>query len=181
MIYHGTIVHRYGLDLALRAIDQVRYDIPNIHLTIVGGGHYRPTLIQMIQELDLSRHVTVDGLRMAEELPGIIRTADLGVVPYRNDVFTDGLLPTKLMEYAALSLPAIAARTTAIEAYFKDTMVEFFEPGDVDDLVRCIRTLHKNPGRLTELAQGSKKFNQCYNWSKIGAEYVALVEHLGKK
>jgi glycosyltransferase involved in cell wall biosynthesis len=180
LIYHGSIVHRYGLDLALRAIDQVRQDIPNIHLTIVGGGHYKPTLIQMIQELGLSRHVTVDKLHIVEELPGIIRTADLGVVPYRNDVFTDGLLPTKLMEYAALGLPAIAARTTAIEAYFKDTMVGFFEPGDVDDLVRCIRVLYKNPERLAELAQGCQKFNQRYNWSKIGAEYAALVEHLSK-
>jgi glycosyltransferase involved in cell wall biosynthesis len=180
LIYHGSIVYRYGLDLALRALDQVRQDIPNIHLTIVGGGEYKATLIQMIQELGLGRHVTVDWFRIAEELPGVIRSADLGVVPYRNDVFTDGLLPTKLMEYAALGLPAIAARTTAIEAYFKDTMVGFFEPGDVDDLVRCIRMLYKNPERLAELAQGCQKFNQRYNWSKIGAEYVALVEHLCK-
>jgi glycosyltransferase involved in cell wall biosynthesis len=181
LIYHGTIVCRYGLDLALRAIDQVRHEIPNIHLTIVGAGDYKPTLIRMTQELGLNRHVTIDKLHMAEELPEIIRTADVGVVPYRNDVFTDGLLPTKLMEYAALGLPAIAARTTAIEAYFSDSMVEFFEPGDVDDLARCIRMLYKNPERMAELSKGSKKFNERYNWAKISAEYVALVERLGRR
>jgi glycosyltransferase involved in cell wall biosynthesis len=181
LIYHGAIFHRYGLDLALRAVDQLRHDIPNIHLTIVGAGDYKPTLIQMTQELGLNSHVTIGKPRLAEELPELIRTANVGIVPYRNDVFTDGLLPTKLMEYAALGLPAIAARTTAIEAYFSDTMVEFFEPGDVDDLVRCIRMLYKNPERLAELAQGTKKFNQEYNWSKIGAEYVALVERLGTR
>ncbi|MCP4538173.1 MAG: glycosyltransferase family 4 protein [Chloroflexi bacterium] len=180
LIYHGTLVERYGLDLAIQAVNQARREISNVHLTILGRGKHVPTLKQMIRELDLDDHVTIhDELRPAEELPEIIRTANLGIVPYRNDVFTDGLLPTKLMEYAALGLPAIAARTTAIEAYFGDAMVEFFEPGDVDDLARCIRTLYENPGRLAELAQKSEKFNQQYNWAKIGAEYVALVERLG--
>jgi glycosyltransferase involved in cell wall biosynthesis len=181
LFYHGTIVYRYGLDLAIRAVDQLRHDIPNIHLTIIGGGDYVPKLVQMTQELDLKNHVTIEGPRPAEELPGIIQTANLGIVPYRNDVFSDGLLPTKLMEYAALGLPSIAARTSAIEAYFGDTMVEFFEPNDVDGLIRCIRTLYKNPERLANLAQGSKKFNQQYNWAKISAEYAALVERLSTR
>lgn len=178
LIYHGAIVERYGLDLAIRAIDQVKHDIPNIHLTILGWGAYIPTLTRMIQGLDLNRHVTINEPRPVEDLAEIIWTADVGVVPYRNDVFTDALLPTKLMEYAALGLPAIAARTTAIESYFDDTMVEFFEPGDVDDLARSIRTLYNSPERRAELAKGSEKFNRRYNWTKIGAEYVAIVERL---
>jgi glycosyltransferase involved in cell wall biosynthesis len=182
LIYHGTIVYRYGLDLALRALAQVRHDIPDVHLTILGYGAQVDTLIQMTREFGLDKHVTIHReLRPAEELPEIIGAADAGIVPYRNDIFTDGLLPTKLMEYAALGLPAIAARTTAIEAHFRDTMVEFFEPGDVDDLARCIRMLYKNPERLAELSKGSKKFNERYNWAKIGAEYVALVEWLATR
>jgi len=182
LIYHGAVVRRYGLDLAIQAIYQVRNDILNIHLTILGTGDHIDTLMQMVQELDLGNHVTIyRGIRPAEELPEIIRTADVGIVPYRNDIFTDGLLPTKLMEYAALGLPAIAARTTAIEAYFGDTMVELFEPGNVDDLARCIRRLYENPERLAKLAQGSERFNQRYNWARIGAEYVALVERLGSR
>jgi glycosyltransferase involved in cell wall biosynthesis len=135
----------------------------------------------MVEERDLSQYITIENLHLAEELPGIIQSNDLGVVPYQNDVFTDGLLPTKLMEYAALGLPAIASRTTAIQAYFTDTNVEFFEPGNADDLARVIRKLYDNPSRLEELSRGSQKFNQRYNWSKVGAEYVALVEQVGHR
>jgi glycosyltransferase involved in cell wall biosynthesis len=182
MIYHGTLVDRYGLDVAIRAVGQVRDDCPNIHLTILGKGSHIPTLIQLIQELDLEKHVDLrDEIRPVEELPEIIGAADIGVVPYRDDVFTDGLLPTKLMEYAALGLPAIAARTTAIEACFSDTMVELFEPGNVGDLARCIRLLYNDPERLAELQEGSKKFNEQYNWPRISAEYVALVDRLGSR
>lgn len=179
MVYHGTVVDRYGMDLVIRAMGQVKHDLPNVHLTVLGRGPHMPVLTQLVRELGLEDHVILrDEIRPAEELPEVIRAADVGIVPYRNDVFTDGLLPTKLMEYAALGLPALAARTTAIEAYFGDTMVEFFEPNDVDDLARCIRILYENPQRLAELREGCERFNQRYNWTRIGAEYVALVERL---
>ncbi|MEM2125312.1 MAG: glycosyltransferase family 4 protein [Candidatus Methanosuratincola sp.] len=179
LIYHGTVVERYGLDLAVQAIEKTREEIPGIHLTILGKGEFVETLIQMVQQLDLNEHVSIyNEMRPAEELPQIIRAANLGIVPYRGDTFTDQLLPTKLMEYAALGLPAIAARTTAIGTYFGDTMVELFTPGDVDDLAACILRLYKSRGRLEELAQGCKKFNERFNWTKIGEEYAALVENL---
>jgi glycosyltransferase involved in cell wall biosynthesis len=178
LIYHGSLHARYGLDQAIQAVDQVRGEIPGIHLTIVGQGEHLPRLVELVDELGLKQHVTLDGLHLAEELPGIIRSCHLGVVPYQNDVFTDGLLPTKLMEYAAVGIPAIASRTTAIQAYFADTMVEFFEPGNVDDLARCIRALSSHPERLAELTLGCQRFNQRYNWTSISAEYVGLVERL---
>lgn len=180
LIYHGTIVYRYGLDLAVKAVEQVKDDIPRIHLTMLGDGDYISDLCHMVKTLSLDEYVTIlDELRPAEELPEFILTADVGVVPYRNDVFTDGLLPTKLMEYAALDLPCIAAKTTAIEAYFADTMVELFEPDNVDDLVRCIRLLYQDQDRMQQLTEGCRKFKQQYNWTEISAEYVALVENLG--
>jgi len=182
MIYHGTIVARYGLDLAIRAVDLVRREIPNVHLTVLGMGRHVPELRRLIQELDLEEHVDlINDIRPAEELPKIIRAADVGIVPYRNDAFTDGLLPTKLMEYAALGMPSIASRTTAIETLFSDTMVEFFEPGDAEDLARCIRRLHENREHMAELARGSERFNQQHNWTKIGAEYATLVDRLGTR
>lgn len=178
LIYHGTFVERYGLDLATQAVNRLRMDIPGIHLTLVGWGDFLPNLTRMINELELQDYVNIEKLHLAEELPKLILSCDLGIVAYKNDVFTDGLVPTKLMEYAALGIPAIAANTTAIRAYFQDTMAEFFEPNNLDDLVRCILFLYKNPDRLAKLAIGCQKFNERYNWTKIGAEYISLVESL---
>ncbi|MBN1657738.1 MAG: glycosyltransferase family 4 protein [Anaerolineae bacterium] len=185
LIYHGAIVERYGLDLALKAMARVREeagddrDAPEIHLTLIGRGEYMKTLIEMAKDLGL--HDEIDfhwDLVPAEELPEIILESDAGIVPYRADPFTDGLLPTKLMEYAALGLPAIAARTTAIERYFGGTMVELFEPGSVDDLAEQMMRLYNDRARLDELAARAERFNRKYNWTKVGGEYVALMKRL---
>lgn len=178
LIYHGSIHQRYGLDLALQAVDIVRRNISGIHLLLIGEGPHLTTLRTMVKDLGIQANVQIEPLRLAEELPEIIHSCDLGVVPYRNDIFTDGLLPTKLMEYAAMEMPTIAARTTAIQAYFNETNVEFFEPGNANDLARCILNLYDNPERMAELARGSHNFNQRYNWANISEEYVSLVEQL---
>lgn len=182
LFYHGTLPERYGLDLVLQAMDRVRHQIPGIHLTLIGGGEHLKTLKCMAEDLNLAEdHVQFRPNVPAERLAALIAAADVGVVPYRDDVFTDSLLPTKLMEYAVIGLPCIVARTSAISAYFDDTMVQFFTPGDVEDLARCILTLYFDRERLTQLAQGIKKFDQRYNWTKLSAEYATLVERLSAR
>ncbi|MDO9087615.1 MAG: glycosyltransferase family 4 protein [Anaerolineaceae bacterium] len=179
LIYHGAIVERYGLDLIINAINLVKSDIPGIHLTLVGYGDFLPQMLALVKKHRLDRYVTFMDSILAEELPKVIKTCHVGVVPYRKNIFTDGLLPTKLMEYTALGMPAIASRTTAVEAYFSKANTEFFEPGNVNELARCILMLYRNPDRMVELAQGSMKFNQLYNWTKISENYVNLVARLG--
>jgi glycosyltransferase involved in cell wall biosynthesis len=182
LFYHGYMPERYGLDLVLQAMDRVREQIPGIHLTLVGGGEHVDTLKRMAKDLDLAgEHVEFVDLLPAAQLPPLIASADVGVVPYRQDVFTDSLLPTKLMEYALMGLPCIVARTSAISNYFDDTMVEFFTPDNVDELAQRILTLYSDRERLARRARDIQKFNERHNWARTSAEYAALVERLGSR
>jgi glycosyltransferase involved in cell wall biosynthesis len=177
LIYHGTFTHRYGVDLIIHAVEKVRPYIPDIHATLLGGGEYRDELIKLAQELNLARHIEISQtLLPAGELPPLLQQADVGIVPNRSNIFTDGLLPTKLMEYVALGKPVIAARTPTITTYFDDNMVAFFRPGDANDLANCIVSLYNDSQRQSQLAQNAEKFNQQYSWNKVAANYVALID-----
>jgi glycosyltransferase involved in cell wall biosynthesis len=179
LIYHGTLTQRYGIDLVLRAVNQIRSEIPKIHLKIHGGGEYRQTLMNLAEELGMSDIVNFSNVYVpSAELPNLIASAQVGFVPYRRDIFTDGILPTKLMEYTALGVPAIVARTPAIEAYFDDNMVEYFTSEDVDELAASILKLYRNPNHRARLIKNSDTFNQRYNWHKLGAEYANFVDGL---
>jgi glycosyltransferase involved in cell wall biosynthesis len=182
LIYHGAISYRHGLDLAIRAVGLLRDEIPEIHLTIIGRGDELPALMELRRELDLEERVElgVDFVPI-EDLPAILSSADLGLAPYRNDVFTDGIVPTKLMEYAVLGVPSVAARTTAIESYFSGAGVMLFEPGDVADLVRCLRELHRDPERRAALARETNNFTREHSWDTVGASYVDLVRGLARR
>ncbi len=179
LIYHGNLTQRYGIDLLIRAVDLARRQAPDLSLMIHGGGDYREELVKLADELKLHDYIQFTTTFVpSAELPNLIRQAHVGVVPYRRDVFTDGILPTKLMEYTALGLPTIVARTPAVEAYFDDSMVEYFSAENVEDLAASILKLYHQPARRAELAQKADAFNQRYNWAKLSVEYVDLINSL---
>ncbi|RME83407.1 MAG: glycosyltransferase WbuB [Caldilineae bacterium] len=179
LFYHGNLTHRYGVDLALRALAEVRADIPDVFMTIHGRGEFLQTLQELCRQLDLEDIVRFStGLLPMEALPALIASADVAVVPYRRDVFTDGILPTKLMEYAALGIPTIVARTPVIEAYFDEDMVAYFDAEDIGQLAGHIRSLYRDPERRRVLAGNIRRFTATYHWAKQKAEYVALVRRL---
>lgn len=180
LIYYGVLGYGQGLDIVIEALNLVLQKVHDITFIIIGSGEYQKTLQKIVRKLNLEQHVCFS-LKMVppEELVKRIKTADIGIVPYRDGVFWGGLLPTKLMEFAALGFPTIAARTPMISAYFDETMVEFFTPGNTEELAGCILNLYQNQSRRAELAHNITKFNERYSWKKISAAYVALVKRLG--
>lgn len=179
LIYHGAITQRYGLDLLIQAVDMVKARVPGIHLTLHGGGEFRDELMRMVEERKLQEYVHFSINKVpSSELPRMIQRAHAGVVPYRRDVFTDGILPTKLMEYAAMQIPVIAARTTVIEKYFNEDMVQFIPAEDVNALAEAIVHLYQHPERRSQLVAGCNRFTERYSWEKISRQYHHTVEQL---
>ncbi len=178
VVYHGTITHRYGLDVLVNAFAIARRRIP-LRLLLHGRGEQLPEIKRLIRRLELADAVTLSTeLMPAVDLADMIAGGDIGVVPNRNDVFTDGILPTKLMEYVALGVPAIVSRSTATSAYFSDDMVRYVDAGDEAALADAIVDLAQDPARRHLLASNAQKFTIGHPWSAEAARYVSLVENL---
>src|SRR5438874_8438514 len=65
---------------------------------------------------------------------------------YRRDVFTDGILPTKLLEYVALGIPAIVARTTVGRIDRKSTRLNSSHV-EISYAVFCLKKKKKSKAR----------------------------------
>jgi glycosyltransferase involved in cell wall biosynthesis len=179
LIYHGTLAHRYGIDLLIDALAKVHPQIPGIRLVIHGRGEFIEELARQAKELAVESLITFSTQYLPmTDVPRLIQQADLGIVPYRRDIFTDGILPTKLMEYVALGVPVLAADTPIIRQYFDETMVQYFQPGDAKDLARNILWLYEHRDRLATLAQNADQFNQQYSWSRIADSYAETLNRL---
>lgn len=105
----------------------------------------------------------------------------MGVVPILHDAFTRHMLPTKLMEYAALGIPVVCSRTETVEAYFDETMVLFCQPGDAADLADKILYLYQHPDRRAQLAANARRFCQKYSWEAQVQRYYRLVDDLARQ
>jgi len=182
LFYHGNVTHRYGLDILVSAFEQAHRQLPHIRLTVHGRGDYQRELELLIEKRGLSQTVALDTeLLPLEQVVSLAKSADLAIVPYRHDIFTDGILPTKLMEYAALGVPTIATDSTAIRAYFDREMVHFVPADDVAALAEAIIKLVTDPEQMKRLSENIRRFNQLYNWRDGAQAYIRLLESLGDR
>lgn len=176
VLYHGTFTHRYGVDLLVEAADRIRDEVPGLRVWLLGDGEYRPELEAMVDRLHLTDVVEISpGMLDVSQLQPYLEAADVGVVPNRSSVFTDDLLPTKLLEYVAVGIPVVAARTPMITSYFDEEMVEYFSPGDGADLATKLETLANSPDRRRKMIHSSQRFNDEHAWDRVAAAYVELL------
>lgn len=180
LLNHGTMAERYGLDIAIRAVNLLKEQIPNIRLELVGQGEYKYkiSLKKLVLRLGLEKHVHLGGYVNQNDLPRRILSADIGVIPTKRDVHTDLALPTKLFEFIALGTPVVIAKTPSVNALFSDDTVMFFEAENERDMANCILTLYKNPKLSKSLTENAKRAYESYKWETVMEKFLNLIEKI---
>jgi glycosyltransferase involved in cell wall biosynthesis len=172
------VTPRLGLDLLISAVDSLQSEIPNLSLKVIGQGDGLASSRAIVDRIGLNDRVTFMDLVPVEQLPALLVTADVGVVPYRPSAATHLMLPVKLLDYATLGIPVIAARLRTVEHYFGNHAVELFEPGSSADLARAISRLYHDPGLRHRLAESACQALKALNWERQRSEYLRAIDSL---
>lgn len=182
LIFPGTLAPRYGLDTVIRALPQIRSEIPNIRLLVFcPNTPYKDTLLQLAAQLDVLPCVEILPLIRNEEVPLQLMLADVGVYPAHADVHMNLATPTKVLEYAAMGLPIIASRLSMVEEIFGDSAILFFEAGNPAQFADCVLKLHREPTLRRELsAHAYQIFQQKLSWGSEFENYRKMLARLLK-
>ncbi len=115
LMYHGLLVERHGLDLAIHAVALGgRYVIPQIELHLYGAEtDFMKSVMCQVRQQKLEDAVYFHGFKSLPEIAEAIVPIDLGLIPNRLNSFTQINLPTRIFEYLAMNKPVIAPRTQA--------------------------------------------------------------------
>jgi glycosyltransferase involved in cell wall biosynthesis len=178
LICHGTITHRLGLDIAIAAVAIARHRIAGLNLTVIGGGDYHDETKHLVKRLQLENWVRFEPPVPTESLPELLMRGHVGLVPNRANSATDLMLPVKLLDYAALGIPTIAARLRTIEYYFGTDASLLFTPGQPAELANAIEVLYGDPALRMELADNARRVIERIGWAKQRAEYYQAIDSL---
>jgi glycosyltransferase involved in cell wall biosynthesis len=179
VIYHGTVLHRYGVDVAVRAFAKARLLEPRLVMQIIGGGDFAEDVKSIATNLGLGpQAIDIPGVhRPLTEVAQAIRQAHIGIIPNRDDN-EDSVLPTKLLEYIAVGIPAIAVRTRCISRFFDDTQVELVGVEDVDAMARAMVRLAQDRSRREALVKGGRAWETEYGWEVNRRLFFRTVDAL---
>lgn len=176
--YSGSIAHRNGLDLVMRAVPLLADEFPSLRFRVIGDGPALESVVRLADDLGVSDLVEFRGFVPHDQIPSLLSDAVAGISPQRGGVFGSLVFSMKVAEYVALGLPVICSGIATMRDYFSDDELLFFEPGNAADLARAIRALLTNPAAAEERAARSRLKLEKLDWPAQKESLVATVERL---
>lgn len=176
IVYHGTIAHRLGIDLIVKAVAKASQRIP-AELWVYGSGDYLPEVLALASELHLEGKIHFSRTFFpVEQIPEMVCGMDLGIVGNRRNLACDRyMLPVKLLEYVYLGIPVVAPRLEVIGRYFDETMIRFYEAENVEQLVEAVVELFHDRDKRERLAAAASSFYHRHNIEAQASSYLGLL------
>jgi glycosyltransferase involved in cell wall biosynthesis len=179
IMYHGSLVERNGLDLAVDALARIKDAIPSAELRVYGKKTpYLDDVIAKAKSLGIENNVRFLGPKRLEDLVDEIQACDVGVIPNKRNIFTDINTPTRIFEYLALGKPVIAPNTPGILDYFDEGSLFFFESGNADELAERIQYVHAHPREALDIAVRGQEVYVSHAWREERRTLIDLVGNL---
>jgi len=185
IMYHGALVERHGLDMAVLAVEALRRSVPGAQLHIFGRSTpFFDGVMKMVQARGLQEAVRYQGAKSLDQIVEAIDGCDVGIIPNRQSVLTEINMPTRIFEYLARARPVIVPRTTGIQDYFRREEIIFFEPGDVNDLAQKMQYVFSQPSETNEIIKRGQAVYRAHRWNEEKSKFLnvacALVNGSGR-
>lgn len=167
MMYHGSILERNGLDLAVQALGTIRRDVPSAELRIYGDATpFLDTVTEVVRKSGLEDRVHYFGTKRPEEIAAAIDECDVGVIPNRRSIFTEINTPTRIFEYLSRGKPVITGRGAGVQDYFAEDALFFFELGDAADLARTMTHVFRHPEDVEKVVKRGQQVYLAHRWTE---------------
>jgi glycosyltransferase involved in cell wall biosynthesis len=180
VLYPGTIAPRYGLEVAVRALPELKARIPGLRLMIMGPeSEHGRELRSLAERLGVSQLLDIRPLVPLNGVAAQFAQADVGIYTALPDPHMSIAVPLKVLEYAAMGLPIVASRLKVLEDLFPESAIMFFEPGNVDQFTAHLFELYANPARGEEMVRNADELVlRQHPWSKERHTYFGLLNRL---
>ncbi|GBC63758.1 glycosyltransferase WbuB [Desulfonema ishimotonii] len=176
IMYHGSIVERHGLDIAIRMMTHLRKKISNLVLHVYGDGNFLNQIKKNVRDMDLRDIVKFHGAVPLETIAKAIASADVGLIPNRMDPFTNLNFPTRIFEYLIIGKPVIVPRTQGIRDYFDEKSLFFFEAENTNDLSEVVLKVYHNPTQRQEVTNRGIDIYAGYRWKLQRKHLIELIK-----
>lgn len=116
--YTGSLDYRFDIDLVEYAVNE----LPDVVFEFTGGV-LNPKVVDRLKSYD---NVVFNPAVHASEVPALVSTFDVGIIPYVLSDINKNIYPLKINEYLAIGIPVV--------------MTEFAKLNDFDGMVSVIHS-----------------------------------------
>jgi glycosyltransferase involved in cell wall biosynthesis len=164
-VFLGGLNMRTGVEFCIELIEELKKEIPFVHLDIVGSGAIQSVLTSKVDQLNLHDNIKFHGfLPEGQELMNILQKASFGIAPFPKiaSSFTYYADPQKIKRYFAAGCIVLTTNETEIaEKIQRDKLGLVFEScATSEEWAQEILEMLNDKPRCQEIRQASLVFSK---------------------
>jgi len=143
---------------------------------VIGGGDAATALLEDAQRLGVSDCLEVTGPLPPPDAARWLRTARIGLAPYRR-IEPFYFCPLKVVDYLAAGLAVVASNIGDISTLTRDAGL-LVDPDDDQALVDSVAALLDDPAQLADRAEAGREISRAQTWTAVASRTIDAVESL---
>lgn len=167
----GRLVPKNGVDILIKAAAELKKEIPDIKLYIIGDGPERQNLEELSRKSSLNSNVKFFGSVLYEKIPKYLATADVFARPSRSEGMGNSFI-----EALAAGLPIVGTLVGGILDIIKEGETGLFskvdDPKDLADKIKILLADKSLSQKIVE--NGRRMVEKRFSWDKIAEQYAEV-------
>jgi len=138
------------LELMIEAFKTINFELPNSKLVVAGGDHPQAHgYVESMKKQYASSTIEFTGYVHEDDLPDLFQSSSVAVMPYSSSTGCSGVAHLA----CAYGVPIVSADIPDFRqmADGEELAIEFYRPGNAQDLARCLIHLLTNSDRQREM------------------------------
>lgn len=175
----GVVSPRKGQNIAIKAFNMIKNELPN-HILIIAGKRvpefksYEMELKKMINEMNLQNRIFDIGLVDNEETNILFKFADITLWPYLPTIYGSGAFSWALQ----YKKPSIVTKIYTFQEILADCGALFVEPRNIKQLADAIVKLEKDEKLKIQLKNEMQNIANLRSCENITNEHLKLYREI---
>ena len=172
LLFVSRLIERKGLQDVIPYLNAIREKSgKEIHLTIVGDGPYRETLMQLAQKYGTTELISFEGQHDKNELLDYYQKGDVFIFPSRKEG-----MPNAVLEAMACGLPIIMNKRCQGCKELVDQNGILVEDNFADEISNFLKCSDKQKSEMG--CRSRKKAIQNFSWEMTAEKYIDLFNEI---
>jgi glycosyltransferase involved in cell wall biosynthesis len=174
VIVPRRLFEKNGVEYLVRALPLMRREA-NVEAVIVGDGPLRQALEALSRDLGVAEHVRFLGARPNTEMPGLLASADVAVIPSLMEATSVAAL-----EAMSCARAVAASRVGGLPEIVDEAVGTLFEPGDPEDLAARVLGLLARADLARAGAEARRRVVEHWSIARLARRHLEIYGELRK-
>ncbi len=181
--YIGGIGPHRGLQTAIRGVREIKKEIPNILLVMVGPTH--PDVLEHLKHLvkieEIENDVVFLGRQDFSVIPKMMQSSQVNIIPHEKNAHTDHTIPHKLYQILMSGQPLLVSDVKPLKRVVNNLEIGWiFEAGNPVDFAKKVRSIHQETDTAVRKASQGKKacLEGNLNWEHTAKTLISFYKKI---